>query len=98
MRVTADAHSGFRNRADLVDRAYLAPLHLADTLARMLSSQRMVDRQSELQRASCCASRALSDVCIPHRAALAWPFDIAGQLELGKRLPLLRPWAVCFRA
>jgi hypothetical protein len=49
--VPADAQSGFRG-IDLVDRAYFppAPTHLVDIRARMLSRQRMVDRQSELQR------------------------------------------------
>ena len=48
--VPADAHSGFRNAVDLVDRAYLPalPPHLADVRARMLSRQRMMDRQSEM--------------------------------------------------
>jgi len=49
--VPADAQSGFRG-IDLVDRAYFPPAspHLADIRARMLSRQRMVDRQSEHER------------------------------------------------
>jgi hypothetical protein len=49
--VPADAQSGFRG-IDLVDRACFppAPTHLVDIRARMLSRQRMVERQSELQR------------------------------------------------
>lgn len=50
--VVADPASGFRNNDDLVDRPYFPPAapHLIDIRARMMSRQRMVDRQSELQR------------------------------------------------
>ena len=48
--VAADAQAGFRNKVCLADRAYLPPLppHLVDIRARMVSRQRIVERQSRL--------------------------------------------------